>query len=47
MRGSLAALEELVVDHLGGQLIVASHAPEVWDHFRAQRAWVDLPGRGP
>jgi len=34
MRSTLAVLEEYVVRRMGGQLIVASHAPEVWDHFR-------------
>jgi predicted ATPase len=47
MRGGLAALERLVVERLSGQLIVASHAPEVWDHLRGRRAWEDLEGRGP
>ena len=43
MRGSLAALEWLVCDRLDGQLIVASHAPEVWDHFRVSGHIIDLP----
>lgn len=46
MRGSLAALEELVVRGRGGQLIVASHAPEVWAHFRGAGAMIELKGRG-
>jgi hypothetical protein len=46
MRGSLAALEQLVVRERGGQLIVASHAPEVWAHFRGAGALVELKGRG-
>lgn len=45
MRGSLSALEQLVVRERGGQLIVASHAPEVWSHFRGTGAMVDLKGR--
>lgn len=44
MRGSLAVLQSLIHDEFGGQLVVASHAPEVWDHFRAARAVVDLGG---
>ena len=46
MRGSLAALEQLVVRERRGQLIVASHAPEVWAHFRGEGAMVELKGRG-
>jgi predicted ATPase len=48
MRGSIAVLEAAVAD-LGGQLLAASHAPEVWDHFRARNALLDLGapvGRG-
>lgn len=41
MRTNLAVLEQYV-DALKGQLIVASHAPEVWDHFRTRRAIIDL-----
>ncbi len=46
MRGSLATLEHLVVRLRGVQLIVASHAPEVWAHFRGAGALVELKGRG-
>lgn len=42
MRSNLAVLERYVVRHMGGQLIVASHAPEVWDHFRIGRLIIDL-----
>lgn len=42
MRGSLAVLHAMVEDDFQGQLIVASHAPEVWDHFRAAQAFIDL-----
>lgn len=45
MRGSLAAMEWLVCDRLDGQLLVVSHAPEVWDHFRASGHIIELPGR--
>jgi len=44
MRGSLAVLHALIEDEFHGQLLVASHAPEVWDHFRSSRAFVDLEG---
>jgi predicted ATPase len=44
MRGSVAVLETEVARR-GGQLIVASHAPEVWDHFRATGVVIDLEGR--
>ena len=45
MRSNLAVLEQYVVHQMKGQLIVASHAPEVWDHFRVNRLLVglDLP----
>lgn len=45
MRSNLAVLEQYVVHQMKGQLIVASHAPEVWDHFRVNRLIVglDLP----
>jgi len=42
IRSNLAVLENYVVDRMGGQLIVASHAPEVWDHFRIRRPIIDL-----
>ena len=42
MRGSIAVTESLVARSFGGQLLVASHAPEVWDHFRMSGALVDL-----
>lgn len=44
MRGSMAVLER-VVQGLDGQLLVASHAPEVWDHFRPTGAFIELPER--
>lgn len=42
MRGSMAVLHTMVEDDFHGQLIVASHAPEVWDHFRDAQAFIDL-----
>jgi len=42
MRGSLAVLEQIIRDEFDGQFILASHAPEVWDHFRRDGAIVDL-----
>lgn len=42
MRGSIAVTESLVARSFEGQLLVASHAPEVWDHFRMTGALVDL-----
>ena len=45
MRGSVATLEHLTKQRRG-QLIVASHAPDVWEHFWARSAFVDLLGRG-
>lgn len=42
MRINLSVLQEYVVDKMGGQLIVASHAPEVWEHFRHTHLLVDL-----
>lgn len=42
MRTNLAVLERYVMQRMKGQLIVASHAPEVWDHFRVNRRMVDL-----
>lgn len=43
MRGSLAVLESVVTaNDLRGQLIVASHAPEVWAHFPDRTAIIDL-----
>lgn len=44
MRGSVAVLERLVTEH-GGQMFVASHAAEVWDHFLPRGTLVDLEGR--
>jgi hypothetical protein len=37
MRSNLAVLEHFVIEKMNGQLIVASHAPEVWDHFRTTK----------
>lgn len=42
MNSSLAAIHRHVADEIGGQLIVASHAPEVWDYFRTTHALIDL-----
>ncbi|EYF02593.1 AAA family ATPase [Chondromyces apiculatus] len=42
MRSNLAVLERYVTHEMGGQLLVASHAPEVWDHFRINRLTLDL-----
>lgn len=41
-RTSLVYLEQLVVRELQGQLIVASHAPEVWRHFRQRHSRIEL-----
>jgi hypothetical protein len=45
MRGSVATLEYLTRGR-EGQLIVASHAPDVWEHFWARKAFIDLLGAG-
>lgn len=42
MRSSLAAIHDFVAEDLGGQVLVASHAPEVWDYFHAPNSLVDL-----
>jgi predicted ATPase len=43
MRGNLAVIDALVTSPpFDGQLFVASHAPEVWDHFRRTEAFLDL-----
>lgn len=42
MRASLSVLDNIITKEFDGQLIVASHAPEVWDHFRATDAIIDL-----
>jgi hypothetical protein len=42
MRGSIAVTEALIAKEFWGQLLVASHAPEVWDHFRMTGALIDL-----
>lgn len=42
MRGSIAMTGALIEQELHGQLLVASHAPEVWDHFRMTSALIDL-----
>lgn len=48
MRGSLAVMDALIESKgLEGQLFVASHAPEVWDHFRRRDAIVDLSEVAP
>lgn len=45
MGGSVAVLEDVVTRN-GGQLIVASHAPEVWEQFRGRGSLVDLSPTG-
>jgi AAA domain, putative AbiEii toxin, Type IV TA system len=45
MGGKLAVIETLVAEN-GGQLFAASHAPEVWNHFRRPGALIDLDGGG-
>ncbi len=47
MRGSLAVLHALIASDFGGQLIVASHAPEVWDHFTATGSIIELKANEP
>jgi AAA domain, putative AbiEii toxin, Type IV TA system len=48
MRGSLAVIEALIASpDIDGQLFVASHAPEVWDHFRRHDAILDLGEPSP
>lgn len=42
IRSNLSVIEQFVVERMEGQLIVASHAPEVWDHFRVRRPILDL-----
>ncbi len=43
MRGSLAVIDALIASpEFDGQLFVASHAPEVWDHFRRTDAILEL-----
>jgi predicted ATPase len=43
MRGSLAVIDALIESkEFEGQLFVASHSPEVWDHFRRTDAILDL-----
>jgi len=42
MRSSLAAIHDFVAEDLGGQVVVASHAPEVWDYFHAPNSLIDL-----
>jgi hypothetical protein len=42
MRSSLAVIDRIIATEFNGQLIVASHAPEVWDHFRRTDAIIDL-----
>jgi hypothetical protein len=45
MRGSLAVVDALISSReLEGQLLVASHAPEVWAHVRGRDAIIDLGG---
>lgn len=43
MRSALSVLAAMIEgEEFGGQLIVASHAPEVWDFFRRSGALIDL-----
>jgi len=42
MRGSLSILADLVATKFKGQLLIASHAPEVWDHMRLAGTFLDL-----
>ncbi len=42
MRSSLSVIDQLIEEEFRGQLLVASHAPEVWDYFRRSNAIVDL-----
>ena len=44
MRGSLSVMDAVISERFGGQLLVASHAPEVWDYFRPSGALLDLGG---
>lgn len=44
MSGSLSVIDEIVSEQFGGQMLVASHAPEVWDYFHASDAIIDLGG---
>lgn len=46
MRGSLSVIDALVSGEFQGQLLVASHAPEVWDYFRPTGAILDLGVEG-
>lgn len=47
MAGSLAVLDSIITSReIRGQLIVASHAPEVWDHFRRPGATINLSEMG-
>jgi len=45
MRSSLAAIHDFVAGDLGGQVLVASHAPEVWDYFHTPNSLIDLGAR--
>lgn len=47
MRGSLAVMNALISEEFNGQLIVASHAPEVWDHFSLTGSIIDLEAKDP
>jgi hypothetical protein len=44
MRGSLSVMDAVLSAVFDGQLLVASHAPEVWDYFRPTGAILDLGG---
>ncbi len=42
MRGSLAVTAAMISEQFAGQLLVASHAPEVWDHFTPSGSIIEL-----
>lgn len=46
LRGNVAVLDALA-RRGGGQLLVASHAPDVWRHFDVDHAFVELEGPPP
>lgn len=42
MRGTLSVIDAMISEEFNGQLMVASHAPEVWSYFRQSESLVDL-----
>jgi hypothetical protein len=42
MRSSLSVIDQMIDEDFAGQLLVASHAPEVWDYFHRTGSIVDL-----